>query len=42
MIFFGEGGWNVDAGPEPMYAKKSEYPHPPGIRASLFKYPKLL
>ena len=37
--------WNVDAGPEPMYEKKIRVtppPPPPGIRASLFKYPKLL
>ena len=26
-------GWNVDAGPEPTYEKKIEYPLPPGIRA---------
>ena len=45
MIFFfggGCGGWNEDAGPEPIYGKKSEYPLPPGIRASLFQYPKVL
>ena len=33
---------NVDDGPEPTHEKKKDFPLPPGIRASLFKFPTLL